>query len=106
VTVTIAKQAYERMPESRKAIVLAWIIHELTIEARDTYEVGTDGVDDPERLRRFNEVQHRLAGRLAMQISGSTDTMHDHTIIDMLFALGPEGQRAFERGMGHEGGAA
>jgi geranylgeranyl pyrophosphate synthase len=35
----------------------------LTILARDTYVAGSDGVADPRRLRRFNELIHRIAGR-------------------------------------------
>jgi hypothetical protein len=32
----------------------------LTVLARDTYEVGRDGLTDPSRLRGINELQHRV----------------------------------------------
>ena len=34
--------------------------HALTVLARDTYEVGRDGLTDPSRLRGINELQHRI----------------------------------------------
>ena len=45
----------------------AWLtrlIFGLTIEARSTYEVGGTSLDDPARLRSFNELIHRCAGQL------------------------------------------
>jgi len=32
----------------------------LTVLARDTYEVGREGLTDPSRLRCMNELQHRV----------------------------------------------
>ena len=32
--------------------------HELTVAARTTYEVGGDGVTEPQNLRRYNELLH------------------------------------------------
>jgi hypothetical protein len=34
--------------------------HALRVLARDTYEVGRDGLTDPSRLRGMNELQHRV----------------------------------------------
>ncbi len=42
-----------------------------TIDARDTYIPGVEGIADPVRLRRFNELQHQLAGRLVGLVDGS-----------------------------------
>ncbi len=41
---------------------LVQLAHALTILARDTYEVGGEGLTEPSRLRRLNEVQHRVLG--------------------------------------------
>jgi hypothetical protein len=43
-----------------KTNFLLELAHTLTILARDTYEVGRDGLADPTRLRRINELQHRV----------------------------------------------
>ncbi len=39
-------------------------MHELTVIARDSYEAGQDGLTDPRRVRRVNEVQHRVSAFL------------------------------------------
>jgi len=44
---------------SRANDFLVYLAHALTILARDTYEVGTEGVTNPSRLRHINELQHR-----------------------------------------------
>ena len=44
---------------------MGWLSHAMvliSICARGTYVAGTDRVSDPKRLRRFNELMHRLAG--------------------------------------------
>lgn len=43
---------------------IARLIHEITLIARDNYEVGQDGLTNPQRVRRINEVQHRLSAFL------------------------------------------
>jgi hypothetical protein len=43
---------------------LVYLAHALTILARDTYEVGTEGITNPSRLRHINELQHRVIGFL------------------------------------------
>ena len=45
-----------------KAVFLARLASELTVCARDTYEVGTDRVLRPELLRAYNELIHRVTG--------------------------------------------
>ncbi|HVS72464.1 MAG TPA: hypothetical protein VHQ47_14510 [Phycisphaerae bacterium] len=49
---------------------LALWSHAATIDARGTYIPGVEGVADPVRLRRFNELQHRIAGRLLAATEG------------------------------------
>ncbi len=53
-----------------KARFLAVLAHELTVSARGTYEVGTDGVLEPEVLRGFNEIEHRVTGSLRDHLRG------------------------------------
>lgn len=49
---------------------LSLMAFELTILARDTYEVGRDGLTNPVRLRRINEVQHCITGQLFKLFQG------------------------------------
>ncbi|WP_031496184.1 hypothetical protein [Bryobacter aggregatus] len=59
-------------PEAKNAF-LAKVAFELTIRGRDTYEPGTSGVSEPNRLRALNEVMHRLTKRMFKRISGNDD---------------------------------
>ena len=43
---------------------MARLLFALTVFARDTYTVGGLGFDDPERMRRFNELAHRVTTQL------------------------------------------
>jgi hypothetical protein len=49
---------------------MANLLFALTMYARDTYTVGGSGLDDPERMRRFNELAHRAATQLRNQVNG------------------------------------
>ena len=49
---------------------LANLLFALTVFARDTYTVGGTGLDDPERMRRFNELMHRTANQLRSEMAG------------------------------------
>jgi hypothetical protein len=50
--------------ESQQIKFLSRLAAELTIFARETYLAGTDDVSEPQRLRLFNELQHRVAWHL------------------------------------------
>lgn len=52
----------ESMSNHAKTVLLARLASTLTICARDTYEVGTDRVVQPELLRAYNELLHRVTG--------------------------------------------
>ena len=62
-----ARSWHEELPRFRAMTQvgqLGWLSHLLQLVsmfARDTYEVGTDGVSKPSNLRRFNELTHRVA---------------------------------------------
>lgn len=49
---------------AQKAQFLAVLAHELTVCARGTYEAGTMRVLQPELLRAYNELQHRVTASL------------------------------------------
>jgi hypothetical protein len=54
----------ESLSNASKAVLSARLAHALTISARDTYEVGTDHVLEPEVLRGCNELLHRVCGSI------------------------------------------
>jgi hypothetical protein len=60
---------------------LAHLIHELTIIARDSYEVGQDGVTNPQRLRRINEVQHRISDFLCALLHNNPHRYPDDVLM-------------------------
>jgi hypothetical protein len=71
------------MPEQQ----LAWfsqLLFWLSMFARDTYEVGTDGVSKPHELRRFNEVLHRLASQQLKIAKADTARRPDDQIFKFL----------------------
>ena len=49
---------------------LADLLFALTVFARDTYTVGGNGLDDPERMRRYNELMHRTVNQLRKDFTG------------------------------------
>ncbi len=52
----------ESLSSAPKTALLARIAYTLTVCARDTYEVGTEDVLDPQTLRAYNELLHRVTG--------------------------------------------
>jgi hypothetical protein len=46
------------------------VLYQLTMLARGTYTAGGLGLDDPERMRRFNELLHRIASQQRENIEG------------------------------------
>jgi hypothetical protein len=97
-----AQEAFRALPLTRKVVVLAWIMYELTVAARDTYEVGTDKVRDAARLRSFNELQHRLSAQAAKYAAAEPGGIPDEMIVAMIFEHGADCRRAFERVMERE----
>ncbi|MDG4558493.1 MAG: hypothetical protein P9F19_14040 [Candidatus Contendobacter sp.] len=55
---------------AERARWLARLAAALTVAARDTYEVGGNGIQDPKRMRRFNELLHRTVNQLLHQLRG------------------------------------
>jgi hypothetical protein len=63
---------------------LAHLIHELSIIARDSYEVGQDGLTNPQRVRRINEVQHRVSAFLCALLRGDTQRYPDDVLLKII----------------------
>jgi hypothetical protein len=60
----------QSLSHTARIALLARIAHSLTIGARHTYEVGTDGVLEPQVLRSYNELLHCVTGAVASHVIG------------------------------------
>ena len=56
-----ASAVFSSFSTKEKEEFLTLLMHELTIIARDSYEVGSEDLTNPQRVRRINEVQHRIS---------------------------------------------
>jgi hypothetical protein len=77
---------------AHKVQFLAVLAHEITVCARSTYQVGTTGVSDPEILRAFNEVEHRVTASLRDHLRG-TEGIPLPTVLEMLTNFGTKHHR-------------
>ena len=76
-------QVFSKLSSAEQSKILAAWIHAVTIDARDTYIAGTEGIADPVRLRGFNELQHRIAGGLLSALDKTAGI--DEAFIEMLW---------------------
>lgn len=82
---------------------LARLMHELTVLARDSYEVGQDGLTNPQRMRRINELQHRVSANLCALLRGDSQRFPDDVLIRIILEhpddkeLGRQLINSFER---------
>jgi hypothetical protein len=58
------------LPTQEQLKWLATVMSALTIFARTTYATDGEGLDDPKRLRSFNELLHRVADQLSNKMAG------------------------------------
>ena len=80
---------YLAMPPDERWRWLAKLLFALTLLARGTYTVGGTGLEQLERLRLFNELQHRIASQLRDKAT-SHQGMPDDTLVKALAdALSP-----------------
>ena len=63
---------------------LARLAHELTIVARDTYEVSSPDLRSPHRLRCLNEVQHRVTSHLLALLTGDPGRYPDEVLVSII----------------------
>lgn len=58
----------ENLGAFEQALVLARMAHNLTVSAREAYEISKD---TSERLRRYNEIQHLLTSHISSLLNDS-----------------------------------
>lgn len=103
ITVDEAIGVFRAYSPDEKKEFLALLMHELTIVARDSYEVGGEGLTNLPRVRTINEVQHRLAGFLVKLLRADERHYPDEAIVRIILEqMGDDGlawqmAMAFER---------
>jgi len=85
----------ESLSHAERTAVLARIAHELTICARTTYEVGTENVLEPQVLRSYNELLHRVTAAVRDHVLGNNDFSLE-TILEMVREFGTQNRRVGE----------
>jgi hypothetical protein len=50
----------------------------LTVAARDTYELQAEGIASPTKLRAYNEMLHRVCSYMATEDSGSDEWLFSY----------------------------
>lgn len=87
----------ESLSDKARLEILAGLAHELTICARDTYEVGTDEVRAPRDLRAYNELLHRVTASVVSNLAGSNGFPLE-SVVEMVGEGNGVGlERAFKR---------
>ena len=84
MTVHQAIDIFHRYSPQDKIDFLVHFAHALTILARDTYEVGGEGLTQPSRLRRITEVQHRVLGGVIALIKQEAKRYPDDVLVRLL----------------------
>jgi len=97
-----AQELFAKLEPVAQLRLLALFGHELTIVARETYEAGSEDVVEPQRLRRINEIQHRVLGHINKLLDGDAERYPDDVLISILLdhddpVLRPRLETAFER---------
>lgn len=85
---------YAALNPAAQARCLARLACQLTIEARGTYIPQTEAIADPTRLRRMNELQHRITAQLS-HVLGNAERYPDLVFIEIVMemAMGAECDR-------------
>jgi len=76
--------SYKKLDQQGQIRLLGSIAHSLTIDARETYIPGTEGIADPVRLRGMNELQHQIAGQLLSLLNADGNRYPDDVFVEML----------------------
>lgn len=82
-----------RSPE--QIAFLVRVVHKLTICACSTYEKESDRVLEPEILRAYNDLLHRVTGAL-LHLTLGMEGYSDESIIEMIQAFGLRHNRVTE----------
>ncbi len=96
-----AAHRFSALSNRQQLLFLARFGHELTVDARDTYVPQSLEISDPERLRAFNEMQHRLYGYLVALLLDTPNRYPVEVLMNFFLShenavLNQQASRAFE----------
>lgn len=75
---------YSALDQQHQLVFLVKIGNRLSIEARDTYEVGGADVIDAARLRTFNEAQNRIWAQILRIATADSQRYPDDVFVNIL----------------------
>ena len=81
---------YSKETESLQVVFLSRLAHQITIYARDTYDLDSDSLSKPSQMRSINEMMHRILGQQTSLLLEDKDRYPDDILIKMLFAKAAE----------------
>lgn len=84
MTTSEIRKSFYSLSDSEKVHVLLSLAARLTVFARDTYVPGTEEIAEPARLRRLNELQHRLLFHMLALTEGRTKRYPDEVVLSMV----------------------
>ncbi len=100
MTVEEAIEIFSNLTADEQKSFLAHLTHYLTIVARDTYEAETEKIINQAKMRRINEIQHRLLSHLITLLENSSERYPDDVLIRIVLEntdFKTEILRAFEQ---------
>ena len=98
-----AVSVFMSFSSEEKKEFLAQLMYELTLIVRDNYETGQDGLCNPQRVRRANEVQHRVSAFLWASLRDDPQRYPDDVLVRIILeqpddeVLGRQLKETFER---------
>src|SRR5580700_10068118 len=81
---TTFREVFLSLPDEGKLDAFLFLAAGLTVFARSTYVPGTEEIAEPARLRRLNELQHRILYYLLALHQGNTKRYPDELILDIM----------------------
>jgi hypothetical protein len=84
MTVHQAIEIFHNYSPQEKIDFLVYLAHALTILARDTYELGGEGLTHPSRLRRITEVQHRVLSSIIALMKHEAKRYPDEVLVRLV----------------------
>jgi len=78
-----------------RTILLARIAHQLTVAARSTYEPGTENILEPNVLRGYNELLHRVTSSIRSHVD-RTEGMSLEAVLETMEEFGVRFNRVDE----------
>jgi hypothetical protein len=102
-------RGFSRLSHSQKIKFLATLYFELTIVAREAYDLEGPALTHPRLLRSCNEIQHRIAGVMLALLNDDPNRYPDDVFVQVVLSDDPnlpEGfvLRAFTRSLARVAG--